>query len=61
MQKGDMMTDVKRLNHLFTILADMKNKNGGDVWSDFVRQYTPTESEQKKLKALYDSYFHTLN
>ena len=62
MQKGDIMTDVKRLNHLFTILADMKKKNSGDVWCDFVRQYAPTESEKEKLKALYDSYFlNTIN
>ena len=56
-ERGIGMTDVKRLNHLFSILAKMQKKHKGDVWGDFVRLYKPTQSEEKKLKALYESYF----
>lgn len=55
--KGAKMTDVKRINHLFNILAKKHKENKGDVWADFIREYTPTKSEEKKLRALYDVYF----
>lgn len=51
------MTDVRRLNHLFAILAKMQSESDKSVWEEFKRQYTPTEQEQGKLKALYNVYF----
>ena len=51
------MTDTRRLNHLFALLAQMHKETGGDVWDRFIQQYSPTESEKVKLKALYESYF----
>lgn len=52
------MTDVKRLNHLFALLVQMKQAaDGGEVWERFDVLYHPTEIEKAKLKNLYRYYF----
>jgi hypothetical protein len=52
------MTDVRRIQHLFTILArKAQEQQTGDVWADFIREYAPTKSEEMQLRALYEDYF----